>query len=78
MANPYVVAVLNVADGAVPLHEVAAVISAAKAWFAANSPGVSTSSEVGRMLIRWSAVLKAFNEGWSVYLSIIRPRTTWL
>ncbi|WP_322797549.1 hypothetical protein [Thermoflexus sp.] len=64
LAHQYIAAVLNVANGAVPPPEVAEVISKAGEWFAANSPGVSPSSEVGRMLIRWSEVLAAFNEGW--------------
>ncbi|MCS6964153.1 hypothetical protein [Thermoflexus sp.] len=64
LAHQYIAAVLNVANGAVPPREVAEVIYKAGEWFAANFPGVSPSSEVGRMLIRWSEVLAAFNEGW--------------
>ncbi len=63
LAHQYIAAVLNEAHGATPPAEVAAVIAEAEAWFTNNGPGVASSSETGQMLIHWSEILAAFNEG---------------
>ncbi len=63
LAHQYIAAVLNVANGATPPAEVAAVIDDATAWFSSHGPGVPASSPEGQTLVHWSETLAAFNEG---------------